>query len=214
MDLQTKLKALVDLQQVLRQQQLPPEALQAVRDQVRALQMSQPLGLQPQTQPQAPVPLPVQMSAPPAITVPPPVTFNTPVPLHYAPPPPVSQPTPPVDLASLLASVSRNLQSQPSNQPTPSPQISIPQPSSSAPPQPSENPLFDQLRRAGLLGPSTPAGSTNPIPIPPPIPQPAAPPVGSINLSDLLKKVVVKPTMPNVPINTDKVELNSASLKM
>ena len=221
-ELQTRLKALVDLQSVLRNQQLPPEALQAVRNQVRDLQMSQ------RPQMQAPTPLPVQNSVqnPMQSAFPghPPIPYSTPVQAQYAPPPPQivhAQPTPEpanqqppstATLASLLASVHRNTQSQPSGLPQPSTSIPTPQPSAPVQSGPAENPLLAQLRAAGLLNANA-NGSSNDASAPPV--SGVAPPSSSdsqpLNLSELLRKVVAKPSKQS---SNDHVELTSASLKM
>ena len=225
-ELQTRLKALVDLQSVLRNQQLPPEALQAVRNQVRDLQMSQ----RPQVQAPTPLPFqnPVQNPMQPAFPGHPPIPYSTPVQAQYAPPPPPppppqivhpqptpepahSQPPTTATLASILASVQRNTQSQPNGPPPPPISIPTPQPPPPAQSGPAENPLLAQLRAAGLLNANA-NGNTN-IASTPPAPSAQPTPVASqpVNLSDLLRRVVAKPSKQG---NPDHVELTSASLKM
>ena len=218
-ELQTRLKALVDLQAVLRSQQLAPEALQAVRNQVRDLQMSQRSYMQ--APPPVPAHTPMQNPMPSLPSHPPPFPYNTPVQTQYAPPPQsvhpqptpepqASQPPSTTTLATLLASVQRNMQSQPSNLPQTLPTNLTPQPPAPAPTPSSESPLFAQLRAAGLLKGDvngdvavnrTPPASNASL-------APAQKP--SVNLSDLLRQVA---TVPSKAINQDHVELNSASLK-
>ena len=202
-EIQTKLKALLDLQQVLRSQQLPPTALQAVRDQVRALQMIQPS--RPSVHTQTVTSLPIQASIPMAPT-PTPYTAAA-APLHYAPLPPVPAPVvSSTNLADLLSSMQRNTSG-------PVPMISTPQlptpglPIAHHPPaMVAENPLLAQLRAAGLLS------STTPVIQPPPQPAPSGP----INLAELLKSVATKPALVYNSAGTqlERVELNSASVKM
>ena len=219
-ELQTRLKALVDLQSVLRNQQLPPEALQAVRNQVRDLQMSQRPQMQAPTS--LPVQNPVQNPMQSAFPGHPPIPYSTPVQAQYAPPPQIvqTQPTPEpanqqppstATLASLLASVQRNTQSQPSGLPQSSSSIPTPQPPAPVQSGPSENSLLAQLRAAGLLNANangnTNVASTPPVSIAPPPSLDSQP----LNLSDLLRKVVAKPSKQS---STDHVELTSASLKM
>ena len=219
-ELQTRLKALVDLQAVLRLQQLVPEALQAVRNQVRDLQMS------PRYQVQTPAPVsaqnPVQNAITSSMPGPPPsaLSYSTPVQTHYAPPlpqaahpqsmpePQAAQPSSTTSLASLLASVQRNMQSQPTSQQQP---FQSPQPLSSTPAIPSENPLLAQLRAAGMLSGNA-NGDINATHTPP-VSSASGPPAKqqSVNLSDLLRQVATAPIKQG---NPDRVELNSASLKM
>lgn len=86
--LQTKLKALLDLQAIMRSQQLPPNQIQAVRDQVSQLAQT----------PRPAVPTP---SLPPA-SMPPPNPVPTPVPSVFPAPPPTSHSS--ADLQSLISS--------------------------------------------------------------------------------------------------------------
>lgn len=218
-ELQTRLKALVDLQTLLRHQQLAPEALQAVRDQVKDLQMSS----RPQMPAAAPMPLQNSMQSPmpSAVAGMPPMSYNTPAQTQYAPPPLVVplQPTPEpqpfqppsTSLANLLASVQRNMQPQPNGQTPSLPPIPPPQFSAQASTAPTGNPLLARLRAIGLLKDSG-NGSTS-ITSTPPVSTPQAPPSQPqpVNLSDLLRQVATNPSKPS---NPDHVELNSAALKM
>lgn len=203
-EIQTKLKALLDLQQVLRSQQLPPSALQAVRDQVRALQMIQPS--RPPVHTQTVTPLPIQASLPMAPTLPQSTPYTATAPSQYLPPPPVLAPViSSTNLADLLSSMQRN---------TPVPASMISTPKISAPalaiaqsyPVAAENPLLAQLRAAGLLSSTSPA-------IRPP---PQVPPSGLINLAELLKSVAPKPSLvsPSAGTQLERVALTSASVKM
>ena len=199
-EIQTKLKALLDLQQVLRSQQLPPPALQAVRDQVRALQMIQPS--RPSVHTQTVTPLPIQASTPmvPTLSQSMPYTATAATPLQYVPLPPAPV-VASTNLADILSSMQRN---------TPGPMISTPQMSTPALAiaQPSsvvgENPLLAQLRAAGLLSSTTAA-------IQPPHSQSAP-----VNLAELLKSVATKPSLNSASTGSqlDRVELTSASVKM
>lgn len=120
--IQQKLKALLDLETILKTQTLPPQQLQAVRNQIQAL--SPPPAAQPTFAPSASVPPPViqspQQAATPTFPLPPFPPASTPVnlaqilanaqaanPLNPAPPPP--NPTP--SLADILRRVSSPMQS-------------------------------------------------------------------------------------------------------
>ena len=221
-ELQTRLKALVDLQAVLKNQQLPPEALQAVRNQVRDLQMSQ----RPQMQTPTPMPLQNPIPNPVQPTIPgPQIPYSTPVhaPQYPPPPPPQivhSQATPEPQnpqtpstaaLASLLASVQRSTQSQRHGHSQLSNSVPTPQTPAPASFGSGENPLFAQLRAAGLLQ-SNVNGNASSTAVPPVL-STQTPPSQSqpVNLSDLLRQVVTKPSKQS---SLDHVELTSASLKM
>ncbi|KAL8696912.1 MAG: hypothetical protein Q9224_002556 [Gallowayella concinna] len=161
--LQTKLKALLDLQSIMRNQQLPPNQIQAIRDQVSQLAQSQP----PAT------PLPMQPSV--SMTLPNPVL--TPTPSTYAAPPPSTN-QPPADiqrlldsnaLAEILASAARAKQStpvpstSPSVPPPPNAQAttSLTQPNRVSTPSGNTTSLLENLKALGMLMPdtSTPNGS-------------------------------------------------------
>ena len=202
-----RLNALLQLQQALRQQQLRPDQFQAVRDQVRALQ------IQAAQRPLPPAPMPVSVQTPtPAVPMPQSVNFPTPSQTPYAPPLPTTVPPSTNLLANLLASVERNKQAQnnntyqiPAQAPTPQPRV---QPSPVA--NGNENPLIAQLRASGLLsGSGTPSHTSLP-PAPQrhtshvPQPQVATTP-GSLNLFDLLRVA----SMPK----QNGIEFTPASLK-
>lgn len=185
--LQQKLNALLQLKKMLDTQTLPPQQLEAVRNQIRALAPP-------------PAPTPVQM---PAFAPPP--TIHTP----QQPPTPTFQPpaaVTPMNLAQMLA----NFQSPPPavSTPAPAPAPSAPNlaeliarmttPQSSTPnPAPFYLPPFP--------GPSV----STPVPAPAiPTPAPAAPPVAAptTNLAELLasfnKPSVATPAAPTpTPLN-------------
>ncbi|KAL8869874.1 MAG: hypothetical protein Q9174_003942, partial [Haloplaca sp. 1 TL-2023] len=160
---QQKLKALLDLQSIMSSQQLPPHDFQAVRDQVTQLaQTSQ------QSRPAHSLP-PASLPLPNPVPTPTPSVF----PAH---PPPTTQSGADSTLlissnalAEILASAARAKQ----NTPTPSLPSSAPPPqypphvpTTQAPPNSSTAPsmsttsLFENLRAFGMLGPST--GATAP----------------------------------------------------
>lgn len=124
---QQRLKALLDLQKILQSQQLPPDQLRMVREQLAAYAVP---------------PAPAQNPAP-----------APPVPVATPPTLPASQPLQqllnPGTLAELLKATAGN------QQPTPPPQFpaipTIPQMPTSSTPQPAENPLIAALRSRGLL---------------------------------------------------------------
>jgi pre-mRNA cleavage complex 2 protein Pcf11 len=164
--IQQKLKALLDLQTLLKTQQLPPSSLQAVKDQVAALSTTiKPLA--PAGPASGPASLPMsQAPGPQANRTPTPhfpanvlaqllgQSSSNPTPPSQPPsaPPPPAAPSTSVNLASLL-------QAQ-----APPPPASNPAPSSAL----GGNPLLDALRTAGLLGggATPPSNSSAPTPIP------------------------------------------------
>lgn len=204
--IQTRLKALLDLQTILQSQKLPPEQIALVRDQVAQLS---------------------EASKPPPRIHTPPAHVPTPTPVAAAPQPPPQQPTlasllGPGALAALLARQSATPQA-----PTPPPPVqaavSIPSPRPQPaqpvqsqyvpPPVPTTKPvtdassLLEKLRAAGML-PAVPQMAGTP-PVTQMLPQStAAPPI--INNSSLVHDVARSPLaeMPN------DVVLKAASLKM
>lgn len=194
--IQQKLKALLDLQQVMNTQQLPPQAMQAVAAQVAQLAVpatpqpsaTPPVSSTPQWQPPA---------QPPTFPFQPPAPFSQP---PSAPPPFMQQPPPPMppfnpqQLGSLAALF------QSSQKPT-TPQIreAVPSlekathaqlhniqnqpPSASTPPF--GNDLLASLTKAGLMKPP----STAPVAPTPPAPMPAgAPPPDLLAMLSTLHK--------------------------
>jgi pre-mRNA cleavage complex 2 protein Pcf11 len=156
--IQTRLKALLDLQSILQSQKLPPEQIALIKDQVAQLSIA--------AKPQPP---PTPVVQPPAPT---PVTVSQ---------PPTQQPTLASllggsdALAALLARASATPQA-----PTPPPQpvlpVRSPQPQYAKPQYPpvpppasnstavvDPNSLLEKLRAAGMLPPAPPVASTPPI---------------------------------------------------
>ncbi|ELR01712.1 hypothetical protein VC83_00943 [Pseudogymnoascus destructans] len=165
--IQTRLKALLDLQSIVGSQKLPPDQIALIKDQVKALSAaSKPRAPPPQPAP-APVQTPVAVSQPPAQqpslasllggqnALAALLARSTSTP-HATPPPPPANVQP--------------AHSQPSYTPPAYP------PAQARPPSAMPNPtsLLDQLRAAGLL-PSDPAPTgTPPIRQMPQIPPPGA----------------------------------------
>ena len=168
--IQTRLKALLDLQSILGSQKLPPDQIALIKDQVKALSAAS----KPQAPPPQPAPAPVQ--PPVAVSQPPAqqpslasllggqnalaalLARSTSTP-HATPPPP------PANVQPAHSQQSYSLPAYPPAQgPTARPPSAMPNPMS----------LLDQLRAAGLL-PSEPAPTgTPPIRQMPQIPPPGA----------------------------------------
>ena len=213
--IQTRLKALLDLQSILRSQQLPSDQIQQIRDQVASLSAT------PQQSSLAPAPAPTpSFTYNPPVTAPPTVQFQAPQ-MH---PQPQSLPQPPISdlqalltpnsLANLLASAAKVQQAppKPSNatahlQP---PHI-ISQPPSSIPSTITAggSSLIASLRAAGMI---LPAGSNQPTTVPVPaqmsLPYQPPPPIVPTPLAH-----ITSITRPNLPQSRNNVELTSASLK-
>lgn len=147
---QARLKALLDLQAILQNQQLTPDQLKLVRDQISSMAASNPVPNVPVVTPQVSVPAPV--STPPVQ--------------------PPSQSLQGLLNSSTLADLIKATAAR--QQPTPPPQVpnafpQMPQvPPVSSTPQPAENPLIAQLRARGLLPshsapPVMSSGSTPPM---------------------------------------------------
>ncbi|KAL8936920.1 MAG: hypothetical protein Q9211_003957 [Gyalolechia sp. 1 TL-2023] len=209
--LQTKLKALLDLQAIMRSQQLPPNQIQAVRDQVSQLAQT--------SRPAIPDP-----SLPPASMPPDPVP--TPVPSVYpALPPPTSHSSDDLQslitsnaLADILASAARAKQSTPTTS-TPAvmpppryPPDTTSQPPSNIVPTPPSNTtsLLANLQALGMLAPNaaTPNGAT-------PVVQPSSlyPSAQHFNPNTPPMQPANAARHPLAEIPND-VELTSASLKI
>ncbi|MCJ1477354.1 hypothetical protein MMC13_006025 [Lambiella insularis] len=194
---QTRLKALLDLQTVLKTQQVPPHMLHAAREQINQIQNAPLPSLPPTPQVQRAVPIQQLPFQPPSTT--------TPIPTATS-------------LADLLASVAKSRQtplSAPTNSAVHAAQYytndsQVP----SIPPTVAplaENPLITSLRAAGMLlstgntqmnGPSV-AAQAHLSYMPPPPPQANTPPTQLSNF--------VRP--PLVETRSD-VQLTSASLKI
>ncbi|KAI1171662.1 hypothetical protein F4777DRAFT_564760 [Nemania sp. FL0916] len=195
--IQTKFKALMDLQTILQTRDLPQEQLVLVKNQITDLA--------------------VNMRAPPAQTSTP-VSHPTPVAVA-----PTAVAAPKVSLDSLLGSgalaaiMARNTATAPVLTPQP-PVAPVPVPVQAPPPQKIEpqkatstlaDPmaLMNMLRQAGILPPSTPATSATPVPsttpsatLPFPLPGPAA----TNN---------IQPTLGRIESLTSDIMLKASSLK-
>jgi pre-mRNA cleavage complex 2 protein Pcf11 len=192
----TRLKALLDLQTILQSQQLPPDQIALIRDQVAQLSEASPLA--PKTQaPPAPIPPP----APVAAAQPP------------AQQPSLSSILGPGALAALRARQSTTPQPPHPTQAGPqirSPQLPHAQPSyqqslATAPassPVPDPNSLLERLRAAGML-PAVPTPTSAPTPLssipgslPPGFPPPfvnTPPSASRTPLANIPNDVVLKP---------------------
>jgi pre-mRNA cleavage complex 2 protein Pcf11 len=218
--IRVRLKALVDLQSLLKSQQLPPEQLQAVRTQLSMLQVS----TRPQSQasnqhiPQQYPDLSTYAASASSHAYQPPPASNAPAFSIPSSQSMVSQPSfsapqhpPSTDfLAGLLSVAGRNRTPQ-SQQSSAVPPPASGQNSQAASHAAAENPLIAQLKAAGLLGMSASSSNshnTTPIPSnavqPPPNQQPTQG-VSTPNLSQLLQKVL--------PGRGNEIQLTSASLK-
>ncbi|MCJ1390819.1 hypothetical protein MMC18_003680 [Xylographa bjoerkii] len=203
--LQTRLKALLDLQTVLKTQQVPPQMLQAARDQITIIQNA-PIPSQPPTPQAAPAAAAHPLVQAQYQSMP---TASTPVPAPVLPSA--------TSLADLLASVAKSKQAPLLAAPNPTLPILQHLPNSLqvqpiAPPAAgtAENPLIASLRAAGILPPagSTPVnGSSVPAQTQPPylprLPHTNTPPLQLANL--------VRPPLQEI---RNDVEFNSASLKV
>ncbi len=205
--LRTKLQALLSLKQILDTQTLPPQQLEAVRQQIRALApppapvptfststlaYAPQATAAPQFAPSFPAVGTPQSSAPPNVAQ---LLASFITPAQNTPPPPAQTPTPPtLNLADLLKQVSSPAQSSapapapfpalfqgfPSSIPTPVP---VPQ---AAPPAPSATPttnlaaLLAQFHKpaSAPVSVSTPVQSAA-VPLLPPQPAAAPPALGS-----------------------------------
>ncbi|KAI4239160.1 MAG: hypothetical protein L6R40_005593 [Gallowayella cf. fulva] len=155
--LQTRLKALLDLQSIMRNQQLPPNQIQAIRDQVSQLAQTQPPATPVLTQQPVSMPLPIPVP--------------TPTPSAYpAPAPSTAQPSADIQrfldsnaLAEILASAARAKQGTPvpsippSVPPPTNSQITAPSPQPKRISTPSSNTtsLLENLKALGMLMPDT-----------------------------------------------------------
>jgi pre-mRNA cleavage complex 2 protein Pcf11 len=182
--IQQKLKALLELQQVLNSQQLPPQSLQAVAAQIA--QLSVPAT--PQPNPTPPVSSTPQWMAPaqvPQFPFQPPPSFAQ---APSAPPPFMQQPPPmpafnPQQLGSLAALFQNNQkpstpqirEAVPSLENAPHASLHSIQNQPSAAPTPQfGNDLIASLTKAGLMKPpsATPVGFIPSVPVPAAVPPP------------------------------------------
>ncbi|KAG9243156.1 hypothetical protein BJ878DRAFT_543565 [Calycina marina] len=167
----TKLKALLQLDEILKGQQLPPDQLALIRTQVN--------NLSGEAEPPH-VPSPQTYSPPPA---------NAPL-----LPPPVPTPAAAASVLSQLPSLAALLARQSA---TPQPPVVTPTPVASTPALDPAS-ILERLRKAGVLGggTSTPPLSTLPGNVLPgfPPPLPFTPPVGRQPLAEIPNDVVLKPS--------------------
>ncbi|EZF31005.1 hypothetical protein H101_05364 [Trichophyton interdigitale H6] len=168
---QQKLKALLDLQNILQQQRLPDAQLKQIRDQVSQLSAS---SAKPTPPPPAPAALPAHIPNP-AVSTPPIGTVPA-----QAPQPNLQALLNPNTLAELIKATAQK--PTPTQQTQPYTQPAVPPPSLAAAVQPptslAESPLIASLRARGLLPPATGTPTTTPPNLPFIIPgQPAYTPV-------------------------------------
>ncbi|KAL8690039.1 MAG: hypothetical protein Q9218_004424 [Villophora microphyllina] len=210
--LQIKLKALLDLQLLLKNQRLLPHQIQQVRDQVTELvQTSQPA---PRATALPPVPMSLPDPAP------------TPIPSSYAAPPSsITQPSADLGslitsnaLADILASAARAKQSTPvpsvsPNVPHPPyPPVSTPQapPNPTAAPSSSTASLLDNLKALGVIASHTSAPNGG-IATPQPPSQFPPPPQVSLNAPIVKPANTSRSALAEV---RNEVVLSNASLKI
>jgi pre-mRNA cleavage complex 2 protein Pcf11 len=195
--IQQRLKALLDLQTIVTNQQLPPDQMQLIQTQVAQLSSAQKLALPTPAPIPAPAPAPLPVAAPPAPQQPDlQALFSSNA------------------LAGLLASAAKAQQAPvtpPVHQIQLPPSLLPPQPFINATPGPASggNSLIASLRAAGMLPPTstTPTnGAVNAAPAPfgyPPLPPTLqTPPMPSVTLPASYMK------------QQNDVQLTSASLKM
>ena len=202
--IQTRLKALLDLQSILKNQQLPPHEMQQIQNQVASLAAQAATSSSPASLP----PAPISVASPPQV-------------LPNVPPPTQT----PVDLQALLNSSAltdlwRSVNFvQPVVNPPPTPQISLQQPETLVP-QPTtnssqarllgESSLVASLRASGLLPPVTSAPASTPAVA-------AQAPFSFPSLSSIMQNPPPPPTTSMQATKTSSrndVELTSASLKV
>ncbi|KAJ5506284.1 hypothetical protein LT330_004388 [Penicillium expansum] len=193
---QQRLKALVDLQAILQKQQLAPDQLKLVRDQVSALAATRPPSVAPNVATNGPA-----VSAPPQIPTP--------------PAQPVSQPLQQLLNHNTLAELIKATASRQQSTPPPQLPVALPQmsqyPHQSGPPQPApENPLIVALRARGLLpGGPTPSSLT---------PSTSTPVTGRSNLPFILphgmQPTTPVPSQTPIPSSGSSVPMSTASMKI
>lgn len=222
-NVQSKLKALLDLQALVNTQTLPPQAMDAIKAQVSALQATQArstpvLGnasfMPPQSAPQWQAPTPVAQTP----FQPPPLAQAA---QTYAPPPSVQPAVPAIPnfapgvLEQLLKSTASaqnpgtptlpaalpNLQHLPILPPAPSPRPAAATP---APAPPAGNALLDALRAAGLMQGAAPNAT--------PTPAPAAGPAPTL-LQQLQGLVGPTPARTVLPASGVRISLSAPNLK-
>jgi pre-mRNA cleavage complex 2 protein Pcf11 len=220
LQIQTKLKALLDLQAVVQSQQLNSDAIGMIKKQVAQLQAVQsqpnppPSAAPQQSQWQAPTPINLPFQPPP------------PVPQGFAPTPSAQPPVAPPAFApgileQLLASTANGqkpstpvVQAALRAMPPPPPTNQSPRTAAALPAGILGNPLLDALRAANIL-----PGSASATPVPtsgPPVPPPTAPPPAlSIlqQLQGLAPKLSSTPILPPGTPAKVRIPMNAAALK-
>ncbi|TKX26146.1 hypothetical protein C1H76_1499 [Elsinoe australis] len=197
--IQQRLKALLDLQTIMKTQQLPPQALEAIKAQVASLSSARPPSVQPNFPPQPPTSTAWQSpnSNPAPVQPPPNLAQILQRPPSAQPPAPTGPPGfAPGALEALLASTANGQkpstpqlrQAMPNlaNLPIPPPPTN-----GAAPPPPQAaqaQSLLDALRGAGLA-----TSSHTPNPPAPSIPPP--PPPGSQSTASLLATLTSNPLL-------------------
>ncbi|KAG9736160.1 hypothetical protein KCU59_g10071, partial [Aureobasidium melanogenum] len=217
---QTKLKALLDLQAVVQTQQLNSDAIGMIKKQVAQLQAVQshpnppPSATPQQSQWQPPTPVALPFQPPP------------PIPQSFAPTPSAQPPAAPPAFApgileQLLASTANGqkpstpvVQAALKSMPPPPPTTQSPRTAAATPAAPIGNSLLDALRAANILPASS---SATPVPASgPPVPPPAAPaPALSIlqQLQGLAPKLSGTPMPPPGTPAKVRIPMNAAALK-
>ncbi|KAL8778752.1 MAG: hypothetical protein Q9213_007265 [Squamulea squamosa] len=210
--LQTKLKALLDLQSIMRNQQLPPNQIQAIRDQVSQLAQTQSPATPTPAQPPLSLPLPVPVPTPTVSTYP--VSSL-----------PTSQPPADVQsmldsnvLAEILASAARAKQQTPvpsaaSSVPSSGNTLAaapLPPPNRVATPSSNATSLLANLKALGMLMPdtSTPNGT---MPTAQPASQFPQSYQNNLNAPSMHSSNLARPPLQDV---MNDVELTNASLKI
>ena len=202
---QTRFRALLDLQSVVQRQSLPPDQLELIKNKVTELAAVTMRRAQDSTQ--NPV-----LAAPPRHATGPPSASVTPLP---AVAPPAQAPVT-LDsllgtgaLAALMARQSATPQNSTPNPPYKNNAIRSPPPvQAEQPGPPAQNPmaLLDRLRQAGML---TGAGPTVASAAPPPPPASILPP----NLASILSSAKAQAVQPVIIDHASMVGLGAAALK-
>ncbi|KAM6483847.1 hypothetical protein HDV62DRAFT_308013 [Trichoderma sp. SZMC 28011] len=220
---QSRLKALLDLQGVVQHSNLPPDQLELIKNKVTelaAVTMRAPLARNSAT---STPPIPAPATAPPlALPVHPPSTSVTPSAV------PAAQSAASVTLDSLLGKGAMaallSMQSANSQNTTPQPPfagapIRSPPMNHIEPPKaaaaPNASSLLDQLRAAGMLPPATPPNMPAQIPTPIPPPPPSMFPPGlSASIASLLAAHKPDSGRSSADVLGGSAGLDSASLKL
>ena len=213
--IQKRLKALLDLQDILKNQQLPPDQIQAIRDRVNQLSQAQ------SQWPTTPAAAPLLASAPLSASLPPPSSslYSTVPQQSVQSSVDLQSLMNPSTLADILASAAKAKQgtATPSIQPpTSTPQYppldSPAQAASQSAPASSSHAmsLIDNLRAAGILGPDT-STTSNAAVSSAPSSQLFPPPQQNYAPTPPIPNSLARPPLAEV---RNDVQLSNASLKM